>query len=64
MTEAKKLKGVYACTHCPNIEASEREVACWECGKGEMVWYSRDEVANALWSITGLRLAQAEGPRP
>ena len=34
----KKLKGVYACNKCLNVEVVEREGACWECGNGEMIY--------------------------
>ena len=30
--------GSYACTNCGNTEYKEREVICWKCGKGEMVY--------------------------
>lgn len=43
-----KLKGIWRCTACDNIEAHEREVMCWECGKGEMVYIEREKVAAAL----------------
>jgi len=46
--EAKPLAGVYACTHCDNIEATEREVTCWKCGEGEMLWHRAEVVAYAL----------------
>lgn len=39
------LKGVYACTSCDNVEPAEREVYCWQCGTGEMVWVSGDKIA-------------------
>jgi len=28
----------WACEHCNNIEYYEREIICWECGKGEMIY--------------------------
>lgn len=28
----------WVCTHCGNIEYCEREVMCWKCGIGEMVY--------------------------
>ena len=28
----------YRCTYCGNFETAEREVYCWKCSKGEMVW--------------------------
>lgn len=34
----KPIKGVYVCTNCMNVEHKEREVYCWHCGKGEMVY--------------------------
>jgi len=43
-----KLKGIWRCTSCDNIEAREREVRCWECGKGDMVYVAREKVAAAL----------------
>lgn len=30
--------GYYQCTHCSCIEHVEREVSCWKCGIGEMIW--------------------------
>ena len=30
--------GHYVCTNCGNIEDKEREVICWKCGKGEMIY--------------------------
>lgn len=36
--EHSSLKGAYYCTNCDNVEAKEREVICWKCGKGEMVY--------------------------
>jgi len=35
----RKICGKYwVCTHCGNIEYAEREVICWKCGLGEMVY--------------------------
>ena len=48
MAKGKPLSGVYACTRCDNIEAIEREVTCWKCGKGEMAWYPARAVVLAL----------------
>jgi len=31
----------FLCDNCGNKEKSEREVICWECGKGEMVYVAR-----------------------
>jgi hypothetical protein len=28
----------WRCTHCGNIEYKEREVLCWKCGLGEMIY--------------------------
>ena len=28
----------WICTHCGNIEYREREVRCWKCGIGEMIY--------------------------
>lgn len=50
MTEGKPLKGAWVCTACCNIEATEREIACWQCGKGEMVWFPAREIVAALRS--------------
>jgi uncharacterized OB-fold protein len=33
--------GWYRCTNCGNVETFEREVWCWRCGKGEMVYVER-----------------------
>ena len=32
------MMGHYVCTNCGNTEDKEREVICWKCGKGEMVY--------------------------
>jgi hypothetical protein len=32
------INGYYECTHCDNKEKKEREVMCWKCGLGEMVY--------------------------
>ena len=29
---------MYKCTHCENEEEKEREIICWKCGIGEMVF--------------------------
>lgn len=34
----KRMTGFMQCTKCGVIEHREREVICWTCGKGEMVW--------------------------
>jgi hypothetical protein len=31
----------YVCTNCGNVEFSEREVMCWKCGVGEMIYQGR-----------------------
>lgn len=28
----------WVCTNCGNIEYYEREVVCWKCGIGEMIY--------------------------
>lgn len=38
------LNGIWRCTHCGNLEKVEREVMCWECGKGEMRHFSRADL--------------------
>jgi hypothetical protein len=32
------INDYYECTHCDNKEKIEREVMCWKCGLGEMVY--------------------------
>jgi hypothetical protein len=32
------INDYYECTHCDNKEKKEREVMCWKCGLGEMVY--------------------------
>jgi hypothetical protein len=32
------INDYYECTHCDNKEKNEREVICWKCGLGEMVY--------------------------
>ena len=39
----EELKGNYVCTNCGNCEDKEKEVICWKCGKGEMVWTEINE---------------------
>lgn len=34
----RKSKGWWECENCGNVEYYEREVICWECGDGEMVY--------------------------
>lgn len=46
MTE--KLKGIWRCSHCGNLESREREVLCWECGKGQMLFYSADDLCRVF----------------
>lgn len=36
-------KGSWVCTNCGNCEEREREVTCWKCGKGEMVYTKIDD---------------------
>lgn len=36
----------YKCTHCGNFEQGEREITCWKCGIGDMV-FARLESVNA-----------------
>ncbi len=40
MAIKKVDSGFYQCTECGEIESEEREVICWVCGDGEMVWRS------------------------
>lgn len=47
-TDGKPLDGVYVCSNCDNIEAEEREVNCWYCEIGEMLWYSRERLCNLV----------------
>ena len=50
---APKLgKGVWLCTNCDNTESKEREVCCWKCSKGEMVYHSFDELRNSAPKLT------------
>jgi len=32
------INDYFECTHCDNKEKNEREVMCWKCGLGEMVY--------------------------
>ena len=34
----KFRKGKWVCNACGNTEKSEREIGCWKCGKGEMIY--------------------------
>jgi hypothetical protein len=42
--DGKPLDGIWVCTNCDNVEAQEREVGCWYCGKGEMYFLSNAEL--------------------
>jgi hypothetical protein len=33
-------KGSYVCSNCGNTEEVEREITCWKCGKGEMIYHA------------------------
>ena len=35
----KKGLGYWACTYCKNVENKEREILCWKCGRGEMIYH-------------------------
>lgn len=35
---ASEAKGRWVCNACGNTEDKEREVSCWKCGKGEMIY--------------------------
>lgn len=37
-SEIPVLEGVWACACCMNVERREREVRCWKCGVGEMIY--------------------------
>lgn len=41
-------KGHWKCTNCPNIETFEREVYCWKCGEGEMVYVAPEQTKPRL----------------
>jgi len=35
----QSIQGPYwVCTRCGNIEYREREIMCWKCGRGEMIY--------------------------
>ena len=38
-------KGFWICEHCGHAETYEREVWCWQCGKGEMLYTKMPGVA-------------------
>lgn len=61
-TRVVKLKGIWRCSHCGNLESTEREVLCWECGKGQMLFYSGDDLAAVFNShnVVPLNTAKAE----
>ncbi len=48
---SERKRGYYSCNNCPNTELMEREVICWECGKGEMVWISTPRPAGSKRDI-------------
>ena len=49
------LKGIYHCTNCDNIEAVEREVYCWKCGTGEMIWLGGNKIRWSAEIISAAR---------
>lgn len=43
----KEIRKYWQCDSCWNIEFYEREIMCWACGKGEMIYLGPDfEVPN------------------
>ena len=51
MPEKKEVG--YECSHCGHWEPIEREVKCWKCGIGEMVYQSNNKAFNeAIDQIT------------
>jgi hypothetical protein len=32
------IKHEWICNQCSHVENKEREVICWKCGKGEMIY--------------------------
>jgi len=43
--DGKPLDGVWICSQCDNLEAQEREVTCWYCELGEMIYFDRSTLA-------------------
>ncbi len=59
-SDAKPLMGVMACTNCTNIEETEREVICHNCGKGEMVYVRAHRICSYAKCDAGLKALYAE----
>jgi hypothetical protein len=57
-----KIKGIWRCGHCGNLEDSEREVICWECGKGEMNYLSREDLNSSFTQTTVSAARQLSKP--
>ena len=42
------MKEIWMCTNCDNIEFHEREIICWKCGKGEMIFMDAITTNNTI----------------
>lgn len=38
LIQAVTAKGHWKCTHCDHTDDREREILCWKCGQGQMVY--------------------------
>jgi len=50
--EQKHISGYWACSKCDNIEFVEREVKCWKCGKGEMLYQDKNILKDFIRQAT------------
>ena len=57
---SKSPIGAWMCTECGTFEHVEREVQCWTCGKGEMVYVVT--LQQAWNSLAFKRSDQPNGP--
>jgi len=51
-TQQKHISGYWACSKCDNIEFFEREVKCWKCGKGEMLYQDKSMLRDFIRQST------------
>jgi len=62
--QQKHISGYWVCSKCGNIEFSEREVKCWKCGEGEMIYQDkhvlRDFIQQSTEAFRNLKQLKAD----
>lgn len=49
---AKAVSGYWACSNCSNVEFYEREIKCWKCGEGEMLYQDKEALRSFIERAT------------